>query len=203
MISQGCSMYTAQLQARSQLIQAKKGNKPSWIWTSLIEGRDFARRNGQWSIANGEKIKTWEDKWLCNGKSLATYKKEESYILKDLIHPSSNSGTPTSSGTYSPDQAFAGPSNSQLAWYQQKDVLVWPHSLSGTYSVKIGPNPKATLIQARILAAEYILPTTTTVTTRPNHQGSNLVGSHWKSPPPGFLSATRMRLGVNQGRQHP
>ncbi|KAJ1441003.1 Reverse transcriptase domain [Sesbania bispinosa] len=37
-------------------LQVKKNHGGSWIWNSILQGRDFARRKGQWPVANGKDI---------------------------------------------------------------------------------------------------------------------------------------------------
>ncbi|XP_025662107.1 uncharacterized mitochondrial protein AtMg00310-like [Arachis hypogaea] len=43
------------------LWEAGKGGNASWIWKSILEGRDFLRRKGRWSVGNGAEIDIWED----------------------------------------------------------------------------------------------------------------------------------------------
>ncbi|KAJ1414557.1 Ribonuclease H-like superfamily [Sesbania bispinosa] len=53
--------------------------------SSIVEGRDFARRNGQWLIADGRDIATWEDKWLWSKESLEAFKQPQGSTLQDLL----------------------------------------------------------------------------------------------------------------------
>lgn len=45
-------------------LEAQRGATPSWIWSSLLEGRSLLREGLRWSIGNGELIKFWDDCWI-------------------------------------------------------------------------------------------------------------------------------------------
>lgn len=44
--------------------EAVRGLKPSWLWTSLLEGRNLIRDGTQWRVGNGDLINFSEDKWV-------------------------------------------------------------------------------------------------------------------------------------------
>lgn len=39
-------------------------HRASWVWASLLEGRDAVKEKMQIHILNGESMKIWEDAWL-------------------------------------------------------------------------------------------------------------------------------------------
>lgn len=45
-------------------MEAVRGPKPSWIWSSLLEGRKLIQAGIQWSVGNGDSIRFWEDRWV-------------------------------------------------------------------------------------------------------------------------------------------
>lgn len=45
----------------TSLMQAKKGGRPSWVWYSIIEGRDFISNHSQSQVYNGESLNIWLD----------------------------------------------------------------------------------------------------------------------------------------------
>ncbi|XP_015931910.1 uncharacterized protein LOC107458226 [Arachis duranensis] len=53
------------------LWEAGEGRNASWIWKSLLEGRDFLRRKGKWSVGSGMEIDIWGDNWVA-GRDLIT-----------------------------------------------------------------------------------------------------------------------------------
>ncbi|XP_057719433.1 uncharacterized protein LOC130933842 [Arachis stenosperma] len=46
----------------------KAGKGASWIWKSIMHGKDFLLRNGRWLIGNGEKVSILDDNWILNMK---------------------------------------------------------------------------------------------------------------------------------------
>ncbi|KAJ1390328.1 hypothetical protein SESBI_37543 [Sesbania bispinosa] len=53
--------------------EVQKCRKTSWIWSSILEGRDLIKKHGQWLIATREDINIREDKWIWAGDSLKPY----------------------------------------------------------------------------------------------------------------------------------
>ncbi|KAM2462656.1 hypothetical protein PS1_013517 [Malus domestica] len=44
--------------------EARNGGRASWIWSSLLEGRELLREGAHWQVLNGHQTKLWVDKWL-------------------------------------------------------------------------------------------------------------------------------------------
>lgn len=45
-------------------MEVKCNKNSSWLWKSLIKGRDLLKQGIRWEVGNGKKIKFWEDKWI-------------------------------------------------------------------------------------------------------------------------------------------
>lgn len=45
-------------------LSTSKGPKPSWAWSSLLEGRNIISEFSRWQVLNGESIATWSDRWV-------------------------------------------------------------------------------------------------------------------------------------------
>lgn len=45
-------------------LQAKSGNNPSFVWTSLLCGRDLMAKGIRWRIGNGTRVNVFRDPWL-------------------------------------------------------------------------------------------------------------------------------------------
>lgn len=45
-------------------LSASKGPKPSWAWSSLLEGSNIISEFSRWQVLNGESIATWSDRWV-------------------------------------------------------------------------------------------------------------------------------------------
>lgn len=46
------------------ILDAKKGARASWGWSSLLVGRDLLTKNLLWRVGDGSCIKIWGDKWI-------------------------------------------------------------------------------------------------------------------------------------------
>lgn len=51
---------------RSNFMDAPKGSRPSWIWSSLSEGQELLAKGLRWQVHNGRNIEFWEDRWIPN-----------------------------------------------------------------------------------------------------------------------------------------
>ncbi|KAF7824555.1 reverse transcriptase [Senna tora] len=49
-------------------VKAKKDS--SWVWRSLLQGRDFLKKHVAWQVGNGDSIRVWQDKWVADGKRI-------------------------------------------------------------------------------------------------------------------------------------
>ncbi|XP_062021220.1 uncharacterized mitochondrial protein AtMg00310-like [Rosa rugosa] len=62
------ALWSRVLKARyfsnSSFLLAKKGARPSWIWNSLLAGRETISKNALWQIGNGRSVDVWTDRWV-------------------------------------------------------------------------------------------------------------------------------------------
>jgi hypothetical protein len=49
---------------KGEFLQANLGMKPSYAWISIFNARGVLVDGLRWRVGNGEKIKSWGDKWL-------------------------------------------------------------------------------------------------------------------------------------------
>ena len=49
---------------RCSFLDATKGRRASWAWSSLLAGRDLMQRGAHWQIIGGEEVRIWVDMWL-------------------------------------------------------------------------------------------------------------------------------------------
>ncbi|KAJ1387656.1 Ribonuclease H superfamily [Sesbania bispinosa] len=121
-----------------EFLTAPRRQGSSWIWRSILEGRAFARRNGQWLVAKGSDIRFWEDRWIWSRESLKAHSNGEDLKVADVLDlPNKAWNTRKLKEILAPDleiKAFQTP----IAWFQMDDKLIWPHTASGSYSVKTG-----------------------------------------------------------------
>lgn len=46
---------------KGAFVDAKKASQASTCWSSMIDRRDFLKKNILWDLGNGESIKIWDD----------------------------------------------------------------------------------------------------------------------------------------------
>ncbi|KAG5544452.1 hypothetical protein RHGRI_017019 [Rhododendron griersonianum] len=44
--------------------EAARGSRASWVWLSLLHGRDTLMKGLRWQVQSGKGIRFWEDKWV-------------------------------------------------------------------------------------------------------------------------------------------
>ncbi|XP_028784473.1 uncharacterized protein LOC114740485 [Neltuma alba] len=122
-------------------LNAKKGNKASWCWSSILEGRELLKENLCWKINDGGSAKIFTDKWLpsvkgckLRGRTLEDDKKD--LYVKALIV----------NGKWDFTQVEGILSDEEKDWIKMiklpglncADRLIWLRSRDGFYSVKMG-----------------------------------------------------------------
>ncbi|KAL6218194.1 hypothetical protein ACLB2K_011409 [Fragaria x ananassa] len=48
----------------TNFFDARKGSSPSWLWSSLLHGRELLHRHVAWQIGNGTDIPVWNTNWI-------------------------------------------------------------------------------------------------------------------------------------------
>ncbi|KAJ1403308.1 Reverse transcriptase zinc-binding domain [Sesbania bispinosa] len=120
------------------IVLAKKGSKPFWIWASILEGRDFARRNDQWLIANGNDINAWEDRWLWSKETLTEHKQPGVSTVHELLDNNNRKWDVQKIKQVLPSRFAIKAFQTPVSWFQERDKLIWPFARDGGYSVRTG-----------------------------------------------------------------
>ena len=50
-------------------IQALLGNRPSYVWRSIMAAQEVVKKCIRWRLGNGQSVWTWDDKWVPNSSS--------------------------------------------------------------------------------------------------------------------------------------
>ncbi|PRQ31932.1 putative ribonuclease H-like domain, reverse transcriptase zinc-binding domain-containing protein [Rosa chinensis] len=125
----------------TSFMEAKQGPSSSWVWASLLAGRDVLFKGSLWRVGNGHSIHLWNDKWIPNTPSFSTRFPSllpVSQSVNTLLDFSTLTWNLESlqhvltPGDSSVIQAI--PIFSELV----DDKLVWPHVMNGEYSVRSG-----------------------------------------------------------------
>lgn len=51
---------------KTDFLNASRGARPSWIWSSLCQGRELLKIGLRWQIKSGNDVKFWTDRWVPN-----------------------------------------------------------------------------------------------------------------------------------------
>lgn len=46
------------------LLEVQRGSRASWVWTSLLVGKDIILKGTHWQIMNGKNVRIWVNRWL-------------------------------------------------------------------------------------------------------------------------------------------
>lgn len=49
---------------KCSFLDAKKGGRTSWGWSSILVGRDMLKQEGLWKLGTGENIQLYSDPWV-------------------------------------------------------------------------------------------------------------------------------------------
>ena len=66
----------------------KKKGGPSWIWNSILKGRDVLIEGGRWMVGDGSTIRIWHDNWLGTKISQVPQGCNHDLKVSELINPS-------------------------------------------------------------------------------------------------------------------
>lgn len=118
--------------------EVKPKNGISWIWRSLLHGRDLLKSQGRWDVGDESDVLIATDRWLPNGE-LSICKVGCSLLkVNELIDQSSHSWDINvlrgNMDSNSDIQAVRTP----LSITNKSDSFYWPHTSNGVYNVKSG-----------------------------------------------------------------
>lgn len=117
-------------------MRAKRRRNESWVWTSLLHGRDMVRSFARWSVGSGKKIFIKEDNWLASGHKLQDNIPNNFATVDELIDQGNKRWNVAKIREgFSPNfakQIVQTP----IAWQGGEDSLWWPHSRDGELSVR-------------------------------------------------------------------
>lgn len=127
----------------STVLDARKGARASWIWNSLLVGRDFLKSEILWQIGDGECVNIWNDRWIPGFqddlKGFPGPVDEELPIrVSELINPDVRSWDLSVLEEWLTEDQQLAISKIPLSFCSKADRLVWPHTTDGKYSVKSG-----------------------------------------------------------------
>ncbi|RYR27027.1 hypothetical protein Ahy_B02g061353 [Arachis hypogaea] len=113
------------------------GRNASWIWKSLLEGRDFLRRKGSWSIGNGAEVDIWEDNWVAGIKKLGRGGEGGIRKVSELIREGEGWDRNKIKEIFHGSVAELI-TKTHISLINKKGYFVWQHRNNGQYTVRTG-----------------------------------------------------------------
>lgn len=126
----------------SSPLEAPRGSTPSWIWCSLLEGKDLLHKGIRWNVGNGDSIKFWEDEWVpgLTGAKINSLPPEQCDWIKvaDFIDQSNQSWDVEKLRNCVSEEETRAILKIPISISKCPDKLIWHSNSSGKYSVKSG-----------------------------------------------------------------
>ncbi|CAL1383383.1 unnamed protein product [Linum trigynum] len=129
--------------AQTSILQAKRGSRPSWGWTSVLHGRDLLQQGLVWQIGDGKDARVLEDRWIPG------VRREEVCILpsapvltearvESFLVPGSGKWCVECLQQCFPESVMQRICSIPLPVRQIPDRCVWAWESDGEYTVKSG-----------------------------------------------------------------
>ncbi|CAN6543682.1 unnamed protein product [Malus baccata var. baccata] len=139
---QGWKKSTLTQAGREILIKAK-GGRASWVWASLLAGREILREGAHWQIIDGNDTRVWVGRWLPpiplgRPSPLGSVQVSKNLKVKSLICPESGDWDLDFLKPFLADSEVEAILDLHIGDPTLKDILVWPYEKRGSYSVKSG-----------------------------------------------------------------
>ena len=120
------------------ILEVPRRKGVSWVWASIMQGRDFLKSNGRWVVGNGQSIRIWEDRWIPSYDLMPNNAQNTEERVYSLIDQNNNSWNLSKIREVLPEQAAIQAIQVPISYLGSSDRFIWPHSKDGKYSVKTG-----------------------------------------------------------------
>lgn len=67
--------------------KATPQTRGSWVWQSILLGRELLKKAGRWSAGSGESLSITEDNWLANGQQAILNTGANATKVQELLDP--------------------------------------------------------------------------------------------------------------------
>ncbi|KAH9696063.1 putative reverse transcriptase/RNA-dependent DNA polymerase [Citrus sinensis] len=138
------SLLARVLQAKyykySSLLNATAGSNPSFIWKSILWGRQVIDKGARWRVGNGRKIRTYKDNWLPRPdtfKPISPQKLPAKTMVAELIDEENQWIVSKLEQNFLP-QDIEAILQIPLPRTKKEDEVLWHYDKRGEYSVKSG-----------------------------------------------------------------
>lgn len=111
----------------------------SWVWRSLLHGRELLKKKGRWSVGSRARIYIVEDHWLASEKLVIVKEGTNVTKVQDLIDPNSHCWNIDALRLNLDPGAAIDVLKAPIGWYNSDiDLLFCPQTKDGNYSTKSG-----------------------------------------------------------------
>ncbi|XP_038717940.1 uncharacterized protein LOC120011012 [Tripterygium wilfordii] len=124
----------------TSFLAASRGHSPSFVWSSMLAGREILMKGLHWRVGNGATISVWNDKWIPsspNGLPESPIGGNDINLkVSKLIDSESRSwNDPLLGQIFSPNDVAA---ITQIPLYglNREDSLVWSQNTQGRFTIK-------------------------------------------------------------------
>ncbi|XP_052118910.1 uncharacterized protein LOC127748431 [Arachis duranensis] len=117
--------------------KARAHRGASWVWRNILEGRNFLRRKGSWSIGNGSEVEVWGDNWVEEKHRLEAPENARRMKVKELLVEGQGwdaNKVHTLFPIYLSERILRTP----VSLVDKNDTLIWPYKMDGDYTIKTG-----------------------------------------------------------------
>ena len=134
------NVFKAHFFPNCTIMEASESRNSSYIWKSILHGRDVLNRGACWRIGNGHSVKIWQHSWLpikhpTRVPSHVVTGLEEATVELLIDVETCTWNTDLIDGLFVPHKAKAIKAI-PLSRNTSEDTLCWPWTQSGKYSCK-------------------------------------------------------------------
>lgn len=119
-------------------LQAKRKRYDSWVWASLLHGRDIVKKNARWQVGKGDMINVTEDIWLASGERILNMTSPGAGTVSELLDYGNSGWNLSMLRNLFDPHTVRNILMTPIRWFEGSDRIWWPFVKSGEYSVKSG-----------------------------------------------------------------
>lgn len=124
------------------IMEAREPRNALYAWKSILRCRDVIKRGAAWRIGSGNSVHIWGDRWLpgkFNNKIISpSIARDNTTMASSLINQTNRVWKRELIELYCFDWEADIIKNIPLCRFIQDDVLIWPFSPNGEYTIQTG-----------------------------------------------------------------
>ena len=133
-------IYKVRYYPTIEFLNAKLGNKPSFLWRSLLAAQSLIRHGTRWRVGSGHQVNIWTEPWLPNDESpwvqSPRLPEVEETTVQNLLVPGEHAWDMDILQVIFLDRNRSFILQLLLSHNIQEDRLYRRHELKGSYTIK-------------------------------------------------------------------